>query len=103
MTDDITKDLSDSDKLNLILAELSSLREWRAKVDAFIEDRSRDTKPLLGEILKEVSQVRLNQERFETQLRHLGRKFDVLTKDIELRTWQQDLDDRMTGLERRPS
>lgn len=71
--EDNTKDLSDSEKLNLILAELADSRvwrtnmdAWRAEVSAFIEERSRETKPLLGQIQKEIIETRIEmRERFE--------------------------------------
>lgn len=60
-----TKDLTDSEKLNLILAELADFRILRTKVDAFIEDRSRDTQPMLGKIHKEIADTRLEmREKF---------------------------------------
>jgi uncharacterized coiled-coil DUF342 family protein len=46
------------DKLNLILAELADMRTWRAKVDAFMEDRSRDTQPMLDRVYKEIADTR---------------------------------------------
>ncbi|MBL8192071.1 MAG: hypothetical protein JNK38_28935 [Acidobacteria bacterium] len=64
--EEITKDLTDSEKLNLILAELADMKIWRTKVDAFIEDRSRDTQPMLGKIHKEIADTRHEmRERFE--------------------------------------
>jgi hypothetical protein len=61
-----TKDFSDSEKLNLILAELADMKAWRVKVDAFIEDRSRDTQPMLGKIHKEIADTRHEmRETFE--------------------------------------
>ena len=42
------------------------MRTWRVKVDAFIEDRSRETKPLLGQIHKDIAETRIEmRERFE--------------------------------------
>ncbi|MDX2044832.1 MAG: hypothetical protein SF097_26710 [Acidobacteriota bacterium] len=64
--EEITKDLTDSEKLNLILAELADFKIWRTKVDAFIEDRSRDTQPMLGKIHKEIADTRFEmREKFE--------------------------------------
>lgn len=64
--EEITKDLTDSEKLNLILADLADMKIWRAKVDAFIEDRSRDTQPMLGKIHKEIADTRFEmRETFE--------------------------------------
>lgn len=64
--EEITKDLTDSEKLNLILAEFADFKIWRTKVDAFIEDRSRDTQPMLGKIHKEIADTRFEmREKFE--------------------------------------
>ncbi|MGH9838041.1 MAG: hypothetical protein ACREEM_04580 [Blastocatellia bacterium] len=105
MTEDITKDLTDSEKLNLILAELADLREWRAKVDAFMEERSRDTRPLLDLIHKEIADTRIElregQARLEDQLEHVKTKLDLMVVDIaDVRTVQHRLGVRVSALER---
>jgi len=45
IADEITKDLSDSEKLNLILATLAAMDVRMVKVEAFVEDRSRPVQP----------------------------------------------------------
>lgn len=102
MNDDITKDLTDSEKLNLILTRLTTVEDRLSRLE---DDRARETKPLLGEIRKEVSATRADiaelsagQGRIEAQLKHVDRKFNALTKDMmDLRAWQQELDDRVAS------
>lgn len=61
-----TKDLTDSEKLNLILADLADLKGRVIKLESFAEDRSRDTQPMLGKIHKEIADTRFEmRETFE--------------------------------------
>ena len=103
-TKDLTKDLTDSEKLNLILAELGNikseladLRVWRAKVDAFIEDRSHETRPILELIYKEIADLRQDVKdlKVEMKLQHQ----DLWGQRKELVT----LDERISALEQRPA
>lgn len=64
--EEITKDLTDSEKLNLILADLADLKGRVIKLESFAEDRSRDTQPMLGKIHKEIADTRFEmRETFE--------------------------------------
>lgn len=91
MTEDITKDLTDSEKLNLILARLAALED----------DRARDTRPLLGEIRKEMQQ---GFARIEDRLSRIERNFGVLTRDmIDLRARQDRVEERFDEIGGRPS
>lgn len=111
MTEENTKDLTDSEKLNLILADLASvkseladLREWRAKVDAFIDDRSRDTHPKLDLIIKELSDAREEIRDIVTRLDRIESRFETLAMDVvDVRSAQRRLGDRVSLLEQRPS
>ena len=81
--EEITKDLTDSEKLNLILAELADMKIWRTKVDAFIEDRSRDTQPMLGKIHKEIADTRYEmREKFE----QVDKRFEAMEEKQEVTT-----------------
>ena len=81
--EEITKDLTDSEKLNLILAELADMKIWRTKVDAFIEDRSRDTQPMLGKIHKEIADTRYEmREKFE----QVDKRFEEMEEKQEVTT-----------------
>ena len=110
-----TKDLSADELLklilsrqDLILAELADLRTWRAKEDAFMEDRSRDTRPNLEMIHKEIVDTRIEmregQARLEDHLEHVKTKLDLMVLDIaEVRTVQHRLGVRVSAIEQRPS
>lgn len=111
MTDDPTKDLTDGEKLNLILAKLSDVETRLARLEAQAEDRSRETRPKLDLIIKEVADVRADvnelkegQNRLEKELRLMNRKFDALNKDmLTMKADLGDFDERLTELERRPN
>ena len=94
MSEDETKQLTDRQLLELILARLQ-------KVEAFVDDRSRDTRPLLdrlhkktAELLLDVRDVKHRLDNIETILR--GVAFD----GIETRDRIRELDRRITDLER---
>ncbi len=104
MTDENTKDLTDSEKLNLILAEVADLRQWRAKVDAFIDDRSRDTRPKLDLIIKELSDAREEIRDMVTRLDRIESRLETLAMDVvDVRAAQRRLGDRVSLLEQKPS
>jgi septal ring factor EnvC (AmiA/AmiB activator) len=111
MTEDPTKDLTDGEKLSLILTKLSDVETRLAKLEAQAEDRSRETRPKLDLIIKEVADVRSDvgelkegQSRLEKELRSTNRKFDVLNKDLlAMKADLRDFDERPTELERRPN
>lgn len=99
-----TKDLTADEKLNLILSELADLREWRQKVDEFIDDRSRDTRPKLNLIHKELADAREEIRDVKDRVARVDRKFDVVLSDFtELRAAQRDVENRVWVMERRPS
>jgi chromosome segregation ATPase len=108
MNNEPTQDLTDSEILRLLLADM---RDVKARLSAMEDERARDNKPLLGEIRKEIAEARLEiaevkegQGRIEARMKHLEEKFEVFTLDImDVRTAQRALNSRMTELERRPS
>jgi len=112
MTEENTKDLTADEKLDLILSELSDMREWRAgvdvrlaKVEAFVDDRSRDTRPMLDLIHKEIADTRIEmregQARLEDQFEHVKTKLDLMVVDVaDVRTVQHRLGVRVSALER---
>ena len=104
MSDIDTKNLSDSEKLNMILAELADLKTWRAKVDAFIEDRSRDTRPKLDLIHSIVDELNEDMKIVKSDVREMKRRLETLAIDVlDVRGQQKDLDRRVSLLERNPS
>ncbi len=54
MSEENTKDLTVDEKLDLLLAEMANVQMQLAKLEAFAEDRSRDTRPMLDKIHKKL-------------------------------------------------
>jgi tetrahydromethanopterin S-methyltransferase subunit G len=105
VSEENTKDLTPDEKLDRILAELNEFKAWRGRVDAFIEDRSQDTRPKLEVIHQEIDSTRTEmREGFNTlnvRLRHIEKKLDVLAADlIDVRTVQAELEEHIKDLER---
>lgn len=115
MTDEPTKDLSDSEKLDLILADLADVKKRLGAQEATAEDRSRDTKPLLAELHNYVAilSADVRELRVETaagftstnaRLQRMDRRFETLAGDmVDLRNRQSDVETRVDEIERRPS
>jgi hypothetical protein len=107
-TKDLTAELSDSEKLDLLLRTALLLDTRVAKLEAFVEDRSRDTRPKLELIHKEIADTR---EEFRVELGEvksrvirIERKFDVLAQDnLDIRASQKEIERRMDKLEKIPA
>ena len=91
MTED-TRDLTDGEKLNLILADLGDVR---ARLTALEAQGANTTRPLLDQLIKEVTGTRdmlaeridgIEKELAEVRrdLRSIDRKFDILNREIEM-------------------
>ena len=52
MSEENTKDLTVDEKFDLLLAEMANVQMQLAKLEAFAEDRSRDTRQMLDKIHK---------------------------------------------------
>lgn len=107
MNEENTKDLTVNEKLDMVLAELAFLKAdfgaRLAKVEAFVEDRSRDTRPMLDKIYKEVADLRIEVKEVKDRVGRIDRKFDVLNSDVvELRSADREFEQRLTVLERQP-
>ncbi len=121
MNEENTKNLTTDEKLNLLLAELAFVKveltfvkteltsvktefgARLAKVEAFIEDRSRDTRPMLDKIYKEVADTRIELKEVRDRVVRIDRKFDVLNSDVvELRSADREFEQRLTVVERQP-
>lgn len=104
MSEEKTKDLTTNEKLDLILAELTFMKSdfsaRLAKLEAFAEDKSRDTRPMLDRIHKEVADTRAEMVEVRSELMRLNRKWEVLNDDVmEVRVFNRDLNRRLDKIE----
>jgi len=102
-TKELSKDMSDSEKLAFLIEEAIANREWRteistrlAKVETFVEDRSRETRPIMERILKEIADLGQSVKEIRADIRIL--RDEDWRKKREL----ADFDDRITARESRP-
>jgi hypothetical protein len=99
-----TADLTMNEKLDRILSELADLKVWRAGVDALLEDRTRETRPKLDLIIKELSDLRGEMTEVRRDLRSVDRKLEIFnTELLEMKVDLRDFDKRLTESERRPN
>jgi hypothetical protein len=103
-TAELSKDLSDSEKLAFLIEEAMTNREWRAeisarlaKVETFVEERSREIRPILELILKAVADLGQSVKEIRANIRIL--------RDGEWRKKREmvELADRRAALESRPN
>jgi len=104
MSEEKTKDLTTNEKLDLILAELTFMKSdfgaRLARLEAFAEDKSRDTRPMLDRIHKEVADTRAEMVEVRSELMRLNRKWEVLNDDVmEVRVFNRDLNRRLDKIE----
>lgn len=106
MTDDIntqalTKDLTDSEKLDWLIRFISIMDSRLQKVEAFVDDRSRDTRPMLELVHKEIADTRLELAEVHVKVSKFDRKLESLVLDVnEVRVEQRDYEKRLAVLER---
>ncbi len=108
MNEGNTADLTDSEKLDLLLAEVRGLKttvgglEARlAALEAQAEERPNTTRPLLDRILAEMIETR---ERLLEELASQRREFSVITADIiALRARSDHIERRLSAVEQRPN
>ena len=94
---DKTRDLSDSEKLDLILSRLAALEATEA-------ERSKETRPKLDAIHAYVDQLSQDMQEVKAGIRQLNRRFETLAGDIvDLRNRQSDVEQRLDSIERKPS
>lgn len=90
---DLTRELSDRELLEAVLARL-------LKVEAFIEDRSRDTNPMLECIYKEVADNSLHLRTMADELKTIRCDIGFLREDVlQERHARAILAERVTELE----
>lgn len=132
MNEDKTKDLTPDEKLDLILVEPASVKlrlgnlesvagdiaalkagiatanARLSALEAIAEDRSRETRPQLDRIHKEladlrreVGELKQGQERIESRLERINQQLEIVTLDLmEMRGKTRGLDKCVTQLER---
>ncbi len=127
MNGENTKDLTENEKLDLILAEITDVKARLSTLEALAEDRARETRPLFGKIQKEIADTRAEQADFRAEVadfraevkaefaevrdrfgkleyrvklveRGLGK---LAGEKFEMETLQHDLEDRIIKLEER--
>jgi hypothetical protein len=108
MSEDETKKLTDRQLLELIRRDLADVKARLATVEAFVEDRSRDTRPLLGQIQKELTDTRTELsgrlETLEGEVKTIRRELGLLREDIRNeRLARVESAERIEDLERKPS
>ncbi|MGH9846612.1 MAG: hypothetical protein ACREEM_48555 [Blastocatellia bacterium] len=86
MTEDITKDLTDSEKLNLILARLGAL-------EAITDERSRDTRPLLDSLHEHVDRLGADLQEIKAIVKRLDSGFTQLSRElIDIKARQNEIE-----------
>lgn len=104
MSEEKTKNLTSDEKLELILAELALMKSdfgaRLARLEAFAEDKSRDTRPMLDKIHKAVADLTVEAVEVKSELMRLNRKWEVLNDDVmEVRVFNRDLNRRLDKIE----
>jgi hypothetical protein len=104
LTEDLTKGLTDSEKLNLLLADMGQIKTNIAdikarliKVEAFVEDQSRDTSPILERIYQEVAEQGRSIREIRDELKLIHERINLEGRE------RFDLTGRVAALESRPS
>lgn len=97
MTEDPTKELTPDEMLRMILERL-------ARLESQAEDRSRETRPKLDLIIKELSDAREEIRDVVARLDRIESRFETLAMDVvDVRAAQRRLGDRVSEIERRPN
>jgi hypothetical protein len=101
-TQELTKELSDSEKLAFLVEEAIANRTWQSemrtrleKVEAFVDERSRETRPMLELIVKEVADLGQSVKEIRTDLKLLRQEMWHEKRE------RADLEERVTTLEAR--
>lgn len=101
-TQELTKELSDSEKLAFLVEEAIATRAWQAemrtrleKVETFVDERSRETRPMLELIVKAVADLGQSVKEIRTDLKLLRQEMWHEKRE------RADLEERITTLEAR--
>jgi chromosome segregation ATPase len=103
MTEDPTKDLTTDEMLRALLADMREVKGRLGALESAAEDRSRETRPKLDLIIKEMSDLREEMAGVRRELRSIDRKLELFNSELlEAKIDIRDFDKRLTELERRP-
>lgn len=108
-TQELTKEFSDSEKLAFLVEEAIANRAWQAevrtwqvemrsrleRVETFVDERSRETRPMLELIVKEVADLGQSVKEIRTDLKLLRQEMWHEKRE------RADLEERVTTLEAR--
>jgi sirohydrochlorin ferrochelatase len=104
MTDDPTQDLNAVDLLRLVLADVRQMKDQIGALQAIVDDRLKDTRPIWQAIGARTERIEESQKDVANRLDRIERQLRVLTQDVmAVRTDQQRIEDRMDDLDRRPN
>lgn len=110
MADDKTQTLGSGgpDLEARLMARFDALDARLSELEQKAEDKSRDTRPLLTQAIKEMQEARAELgnrlSAIEKELRTLGRKIGVFGEDLlRARVEVRDLDARVTSIEQKPA
>jgi len=107
MTDDITQNLSDSEKLDFLInavsdtnRRLTALEERQTALEQLVHERLHDTRPLWHEVLQRLEAQQQQLDRLELGQRRLSKKIEMRYLDhLEIRPDVSFLEKRVETLE----
>ena len=107
MTQDIAKNLSDSEKLNFLInavsdtnRRLAALEDRQTSLEQLVHERLQDTRPLWHEVLQKLDAQQQQLDRLEQGPRRIEQKIALVHPDnLELRTDVVMLSKRVDTLE----
>jgi outer membrane murein-binding lipoprotein Lpp len=103
-TSDLTQDLSAVEMLRLVLSDVRDIKARVGALEAVVEDRLKDTRPIWQAINERTERIEEGQRDAAARLDRIERQLKVMTQDVmAVRTDQQRIEERMDDLERRPN
>jgi chromosome segregation ATPase len=104
MTEDPTKDLTTDEMLRALMADMREVKDRLGALESSGEDRTRETRPKLDLIIKELSDLREDMAEVRRDVRSIDRKLEVFNDELlNMKVDLRDFDKRLNELERRPN
>ncbi len=118
MSEEITKDLTQDEKLDLILSRLTAIEtrltaveDRNASLEAKVDERLRDTRPIWEaiqaqneRIIERVTRIEEQNAEMAKTLRLIEKQQGLLNRDfLRFRGEQEVLEDRIHALEQQPA